>query len=119
MLSTLENLVKLARERKSVPVEGSYTNKLLTDKDGNITSHILVMLQNAVKFKNNNTIAIWRCSVVRSAGSVIQHTYTTSPTPRPSGDVRARKTLSTHLYVRCFHTLHRTFKKFLLLQNMA
>ena len=32
MLSTLENLVKLARERKSVPVEGSYTNKLLTDK---------------------------------------------------------------------------------------
>ena len=32
MLSTLENLVKLARERKSIPVEGSYTNKLLTDK---------------------------------------------------------------------------------------
>ena len=32
MLSTLENLVKLARERKSSPVEGSYTNKLLTDK---------------------------------------------------------------------------------------
>ena len=33
MLSTLENLIKLARERKSVPVEGSYTNKLLTNKD--------------------------------------------------------------------------------------
>ena len=32
MLSTLENLIKLARERKSDPVEGSYTNKLLTDK---------------------------------------------------------------------------------------
>ena len=32
MLITLENLVKLARERKSVPLEGSYTNKLLTDK---------------------------------------------------------------------------------------
>jgi phosphoribosyl-ATP pyrophosphohydrolase len=32
MLSTLENLIKLARERKSVPIEGSYTNKLLTDK---------------------------------------------------------------------------------------
>ena len=32
MLSTLENLIKLARERKSAPVEGSYTNKLLTDK---------------------------------------------------------------------------------------
>ncbi len=33
MLSTLENLIKLARERKSVPVEGSYTSKLLTDKE--------------------------------------------------------------------------------------
>jgi phosphoribosyl-ATP pyrophosphohydrolase len=32
MLTTLENLIKLARERKSEPVEGSYTNKLLTDK---------------------------------------------------------------------------------------
>ena len=32
MLNTLENLVKLARERKSTPKEGSYTNKLLTDK---------------------------------------------------------------------------------------
>ena len=33
MLSTLENLIKLARERKTTPVEGSYTNKLLTDKE--------------------------------------------------------------------------------------
>ena len=32
MLSTLENLIKLARERKLAPLEGSYTNKLLTDK---------------------------------------------------------------------------------------
>ncbi len=32
MLSTLENLIKLARERKLEPVDGSYTNKLLTDK---------------------------------------------------------------------------------------
>ena len=32
MLNTLENLINLARERKSLPVEGSYTNKLLTDK---------------------------------------------------------------------------------------
>ena len=32
MLNTLENLIKLARERKSSPVEGSYTNRLLTDK---------------------------------------------------------------------------------------
>ena len=32
MLNILENLIKLARERKFSPVEGSYTNKLLTDK---------------------------------------------------------------------------------------
>ena len=32
MLNTLENLIKLARKRKTSPVEGSYTNKLLTDK---------------------------------------------------------------------------------------
>ena len=32
MLNTLENLIKLARQRKSSPVEGSYTNKLLNDK---------------------------------------------------------------------------------------
>ena len=32
MFNTLENLIKLARERKTSPLEGSYTNKLLTDK---------------------------------------------------------------------------------------
>ena len=32
MLNTLENLIKLARDRKSSPIEGSYTSKLLTDK---------------------------------------------------------------------------------------
>ena len=32
MLSTLENLFKLARERKLKPVDGSYTNKLLSNK---------------------------------------------------------------------------------------
>ena len=32
MLSTLENLFNLARERKRSPVEGSYTNKLLSNK---------------------------------------------------------------------------------------
>ena len=32
MLNTLENLIQLARQRKSSPVEGSYTNKLLSDK---------------------------------------------------------------------------------------
>ena len=32
MLKVLEDLVTLARLRKSKPVEGSYTNKLLEDK---------------------------------------------------------------------------------------
>ena len=32
MLKTLENLIKLARDRKTFPVDGSYTNKLLNDK---------------------------------------------------------------------------------------
>ena len=32
MLNTLESLFKLARDRKNRPVEGSYTNKLLSDK---------------------------------------------------------------------------------------
>ena len=32
MLSTLESLFNLARERKKTPIEGSYTNQLLNDK---------------------------------------------------------------------------------------
>jgi len=32
MLNTLENLFNLARERKNKPVDGSYTNKLLSNK---------------------------------------------------------------------------------------
>ena len=32
MLNTLESLINLAREREKSPVEGSYTNKLLSDK---------------------------------------------------------------------------------------
>ena len=32
MLNTLENLIKLARERKKIPIEGSYTNRLFSDK---------------------------------------------------------------------------------------
>ena len=32
MFNILENLIKLARDRKSSPVKDSYTNKLLNDK---------------------------------------------------------------------------------------
>ncbi len=31
MLNTLNDLIKLVRERKAKPIEGSYTNKLLKD----------------------------------------------------------------------------------------
>ena len=33
MLNTLESLFNLARERKKTPVDGSYTNRLLKDKN--------------------------------------------------------------------------------------
>ena len=32
MLNTLESLFNLARERKKTPIDGSYTNKLLSNK---------------------------------------------------------------------------------------
>ena len=32
MLNTLESLFRLAKEKKKPPIEGSYTNKLLSDK---------------------------------------------------------------------------------------
>ena len=33
MLNVLEDLINLARQRKQTPVDGSYTNKLLNDKN--------------------------------------------------------------------------------------
>ena len=33
MLKILEEIILLARERKNNPIEGSYTNKLLSDKN--------------------------------------------------------------------------------------
>ena len=32
MLNTLESLFRLAKKRKKTPIDGSYTNKLLSDK---------------------------------------------------------------------------------------
>ena len=57
MLDTLESLFKLARERKNIPVEGSYTNKLLSDKllsKGKILEEINELVE-AVE-KNTNKI---------------------------------------------------------------
>ena len=57
MLNTLENLVKLARDRKSSPVKGSYTNRLLTDKSlskAKVLEEVDELIE-AVE-KNSNTI---------------------------------------------------------------
>ena len=57
MLNTLESLFKLARDRKSKPVEGSYTNKLLSDKSFS-KEKVLEEVNELVKAvdENNNTI---------------------------------------------------------------
>ena len=54
MLNTLENLIKLARERKSSPVEGSYTNKLLTDKSLS-KSKVLEEINELIEAVNENS----------------------------------------------------------------
>jgi phosphoribosyl-ATP pyrophosphohydrolase len=57
MLNTLENLIKLARDRKSSPIEGSYTNKLLKDKSLS-KSKVLEEVDELIEAveKNSNTI---------------------------------------------------------------
>ena len=55
MLSALENLFNLARERKRSPVDGSYTNKLLSDKSlskGKILEEINELIE-AVESNSN------------------------------------------------------------------
>ena len=54
MLSTLENLFNLARERKKTPVEGSYTNKLLSDKSLS-KEKVLEEINELIKAVENNT----------------------------------------------------------------
>ena len=50
MLDTLENLIKLARERKSSPIDGSYTNK--THEAADVFYHLLMYLEaNEVKIE--------------------------------------------------------------------
>ena len=54
MLSTLENLFNLARERKKFPEEGSYTNKLLNDK--NLSKEkVLEEINELIEAVDNNT----------------------------------------------------------------
>ena len=54
MLSTLENLFNLARERKKSPVDGSYTNKLLNNKSL-IKEKVLEEINELVEAVENNS----------------------------------------------------------------
>ena len=54
MLSTLENLFNLARERKKSPVDGSYTNKLLNNKSL-IKEKVLEEINELIEAVENNS----------------------------------------------------------------
>ena len=54
MLNTLENLFNLSRERKKIPVEGSYTNKLLNDKSFSKTK-VLEEINELIEAVEKNT----------------------------------------------------------------
>ena len=54
MLGTLESLIKLARERKANPIEGSYTNKLLKDKSLN-RAKVLEEINELIEAVEKNT----------------------------------------------------------------
>ena len=54
MLSTLENLFNLARERKKTPVDGSYTNKLLSNKSLS-KEKVLEEINELIEAVENNT----------------------------------------------------------------
>ena len=54
MLKTLEDLILLARERKNNPVDGSYTNTLLKDKQLS-KSKILEEINELIEAVNNNS----------------------------------------------------------------
>ena len=66
MLNTLESLFKLARERKNNPIEGSYTNKLLSDKSLS-KEKILEEINELIKAVDENS------NKVHEAADVIYH----------------------------------------------
>jgi len=54
MLNTLESLFKLARKRKKSPEQGSYTNKLLSDKSLS-KNKILEEMNELIEAVDNNS----------------------------------------------------------------
>ena len=66
MLNTLETLFKLARERKNNPIEGSYTNKLLSDKSFS-KEKVLEEIKELIEAVDKNT------NIVHEAADVFYH----------------------------------------------
>ena len=66
MLNTLEKLFNLARDRKNNPVEGSYTNKLLKDKNFS-TEKVLEEINELIEAVENDT------NKVHEAADVFYH----------------------------------------------
>ena len=66
MLNTLENLIKLARERKKNPIEGSYTNKLLNDKSLS-KAKVLEEVDELIEAVEENS------NIIREAADVFYH----------------------------------------------
>ena len=66
MLSTLESLFKLARERKNNPVDGSYTNKLLSNKSLS-KDKVLEEINELIEAVEKNT------NIIHEAADVFYH----------------------------------------------
>ena len=66
MLDTLESLFKLARERKNNPVDGSYTNKLLSNKSLS-KDKVLEEINELIEAVEKNT------NIIHEAADVFYH----------------------------------------------
>ena len=66
MLDALENLFKLARERKKSPIDDSYTNKLLSDKSLS-KEKILEEINELIEAVENNS------NIIHEAADVFYH----------------------------------------------
>ncbi|MDC3385295.1 phosphoribosyl-ATP diphosphatase [Candidatus Pelagibacter sp.] len=66
MLHVLETLIKLARNRKSSPIKGSYTNKLLLDKSLS-KAKILEEVNELIEAVEENT------NIIHEAADVFYH----------------------------------------------
>ena len=65
-MNVLDELVKLARDRKSKPVEGSYTNKLLADKSFS-KEKVLEEINELIEAVDENT------NIIHEAADVFYH----------------------------------------------